>query len=298
MKTFANLLGAVSLCVGYAASAATVERTEPASAHGEVQVINVAGTVRVTGWDRSEVEVKANLGEGVERLDFHVDGEHTMIQVILPRRKHSSDTELTIHVPRDSRLDINTVSADQSIQDVHGAQRLQSVSGDIGTQVWSREFEARSVSGDIVAKGQAPKAGDSARSRISSVSGDVRVENLGDDIDVESVSGDMSLQVQALTRAHIRTTNGNARVTGGLSRDARIDAESVNGDLSFTFDSGVDAEFDIETFNGHIDNCFGPKPRKSHEYGPGNELRFKEGEGHAQVRVKTMNGKVRICREK
>ena len=49
----------------------------------------------------------------------------------------------------------------------------------------------------------------------------------------------------------------------------------------------INAEFDIETFNGDIDNCFGPKPSRSREYGPGNELRFTQGKGDAQVRMKT-----------
>ena len=55
------------------------------------------------------------------------------------------------------------------------------------------------------------------------------------------------------------------------TRDVRIDAEAINGDLRFRFRRTLDAEFDIETFNGDIDNCFGPKPHRTREYGPGNE---------------------------
>jgi hypothetical protein len=57
----------------------------------------------------------------------------------------------------------------------------------------------------------------------------------------------------------------------------------------------VDAEFDISTFNGDIDNCFGPKPHRTSEYGPGNSLRFKEGNGDGRIRIKALNGTVEIC---
>ena len=40
-------------------------QTVKADARGSVRVSNVAGKVHVTGWDRSEVEVKASLSGSV-----------------------------------------------------------------------------------------------------------------------------------------------------------------------------------------------------------------------------------------
>jgi hypothetical protein len=54
------------------------------------------------------------------------------------------------------------------------------------------------------------------------------------------------------------------------------------------------AEFDVQSFSGDIRNCFGPKPMES-RYGPGSRLEFKNGEGHAHVRVNTKSGDVRLC---
>ena len=53
---------------------------------GSVEVSNVAGTVRVTGWDRNEVEVTGELGDGAEKLEFAVADKVTRIKVILPRK--------------------------------------------------------------------------------------------------------------------------------------------------------------------------------------------------------------------
>ena len=58
----------------------------------------------------------------------------------------------------------------------------------------------------------------------------------------------------------------------------------------------MSARFDIETFNGSIDNCFGPEPVRTSRYTPGRELRFTEGDGNARVAIKTLNGGLRLCK--
>jgi len=286
------LCGVVLACLPQLAAAEMVEKRAPADPRGEVKIVNVAGEVHVIGWDRSEVHVKADLGEGVERLDFDSEGGRTKIEVVLPRRNsRTGASDLTVYAPRESSLIINTVSAEQSIEGVRGAQRLQAVSGSIRTESWGREFEANSVSGGIEVRGH---GGDGA-TRVTTVSGDMRIVNVGPEVELETVNGDMTFKAEDLTRARIKSTNGDLELAARLTPDARIDAEAVNGDLRFVFGPPINAEFEIETFNGDIDNCFGPEPRRTREFAPGNELRFTEGKGGARVRIRTLNGGVEIC---
>lgn len=285
------LLG-VHLCAA-AATAETIERREPADVRGEVEIVNVAGDVQVAGWDRAEVQVNADLGDGVERLDFRREGRRTVVEVILPGGRTSSGaSDLIVRVPRDSALSVNTVSADQTIKGVRGVQRLQAVSGTIATEVWGGEFEAKTVSGDVSVQGH----GGAGLARVTTVSGDVHLNDIGRELDLNTVTGDMEVRMDELARARIKTTNGDLDLTATLYRDARIDAEAINGDLRFDLRGDLDAEFDIETFNGDIDNCFGPKPKRTHKFAPGREVRFKEGAGNAQVRIKTLNGGVEVCK--
>jgi hypothetical protein len=79
-----------------------------------------------------------------------------------------------------------------------------------------------------------------------------------------------------------------------LAPDGQIESESVSGDVSLKFAAAPAAEFDVQSFSGDIRNCFGPKPMQS-RYGPGSRLEFKNGEGHAHVRVDTKSGDVRLC---
>lgn len=274
------------------AAAEEVSKTLAADARGEVEIVNVAGTVEVSGWDRAEVQVDADLGSNVEKLDFRNDGQRTVIKVLLPRVSGSSGgSDLRIKVPQGSSLSINTVSAEQMIKGVRGSQRLQAVSGGIDTEFGPGDLELKTVSGDIRARGDGK-----GLVRATTVSGDLEITKGGPELDLNTVSGDMTVTLDRLDRGRIKTTNGDLNLIAALGNDARIDAEAINGDLHFTLRGEVNAEFDIETFNGDIDNCFGPKPSRSREYGPGNELRFSEGKGDGRVRVKTLNGAVMICK--
>ena len=112
---------AVMTAAAQFAAAEEVTKSAPADARGEVEIVNVAGTVNVDGWDRAEVQVNADLGSGVERLEFKRDGHRTYVKVILPRgRSSSGSSDLTVKIPRDSSLRVNTVSADQTISGVRG----------------------------------------------------------------------------------------------------------------------------------------------------------------------------------
>lgn len=271
--------------------AGTVEKRAATDPRGKVEIVNVAGEVRVIGWDKPEVHVTADLGGGVERLDFESKGGRTVIEVVLRRRAHAGSSDLTVHAPRDSSLFVNTVSAEQEISDMRGALQLQAVSGSIETDSWG-DIEVKTVSGEIEVRGHGGEGG----VRVTSVSGDIVLRNIGPDLELETVTGDMDVGMDALTRGRIKTTNGDLTLVTRLSGDARLEAEAINGDLQFLLEAPVNAEFEIETFNGDIDNCFGPAPRRTREFAPGNELRFTQGKGGARVRIQTLNGGVEVCK--
>lgn len=275
------------------AAAEEVTKTAPADARGEVEIVNVAGAVEVIGWDRAEVQVDADLGSSVERLEFRRDGQRTYIKVILPKGRGSSgSSDLVVKIPRDGSLTVNTVSAEQRVKSVRGSQRLQAVSGDIETEFGPGELEVKTVSGNILARGRNAKGS----VRATTVSGDLQLDDGGPELDLNTVTGDMNVRLDRIDRGRIKTTNGDLNLTTQLGDDARLDVEAINGDLTFDLRGKVNAEFDIETFNGDIDNCFGPKASRTRQHGPGNELHFAEGKGDAQVRIKTLNGGVNLCK--
>lgn len=289
MKSIA--CGLLALCIAQGAASETVERTLKAAPDGEVDIVNVSGDVHVVGWGRAEVQLQAELGPNVEELEFEQQGNLTSIRVKLPGGRRGDASLLRVHVPRDSSVSVNTVSASQTIEGVRGEQRLQSVSGSIRTEIAREDFQAKSVSGEIQVTGSGETS-----VRITTVSGGVELKDVGGEVDLTSVNGGMQVIGGKIERARLKTTNGQVRFDSTLKPGARLDAEAINGSIEVVLRGTVDAEFDVETFNGAIRNCFGPKPERTNEYAPGSALRFKEGKGSARVRLKTLNGPIELCR--
>jgi hypothetical protein len=287
----------IAMALGLTATAGVAEPIEKRAAadpRGEVEIVNIAGSVRVTGWNRSEVEVRGELDDRAERLDFTTEGTRTIIRVVLPRnRGDSGGSDLVVRIPEMSALTVNTVSADQEIDGIKGAQRLQAVSGSIHTEAGGEDFQAKTISGDILVSGVS--GAKPAVYAVTTVSGDLTLSKINGEVDVETVSGDMTVEAGELTRARVRTTNGDMELSTKLAKGARFDAETINGEVTLKILGTVDAEFDIHTFNGEIESCYGEETVRSRERGPGHDLTFTRGAGSARVRIKTLNGGVDLC---
>lgn len=268
-----------------------IDESASAHPHGQVEISNVAGSIKVAGWDREQVQVRGTLGKGAERLEFVPEGKHTLIKVIVPRNsRHVSGSELEVMVPEGSRVTATAVSSDVEVRDVRGSLRIQSVSGRIDAEVFDEDVEAKTVSGDFEIRGH----GMPLLLTVATVSGDGRITGVGGELVAQSVTGDLEIESDALSRARLRTTNGDIDIRTGLAEGARFDLEAINGDMRLDILDEVNAEFDIETFNGSIDNAFGPDPVRISKYAPGSELRFTQGDGDARIRIKTLNGGITI----
>ena len=89
-----------------------VSQSGTVDADADIEIFNLLGSVRVTGWDRNEVSVEATLGEGTERLEFRNNGGDVEIRVVVPRARRRNpnrvigESHLEIMVPRTASLDI------------------------------------------------------------------------------------------------------------------------------------------------------------------------------------------------
>jgi len=170
---------------------------------------------------------------------------------------------------------------------------LELMQPDIRTAAAGEDVECKSVSGDIAVNGSFKKG----LLTITTVSGDATALRVAGEVNANTVSGDVTLGLGETTRSRVRSTSGDLTLAALLAADGKLDAESISGDVRLELVGAVNAEFDISSFNGEIRNCFGPKAVSTSEYAPGKELRFREGQGTAQVRIKTMNGDINVCRK-
>ena len=185
-----------------------VNKSAPASPQGEVEISIVSGEVSVNAWDRNEVQVTGTLGDNAEPLEFTSQPTRTLIKV--PGKKGSwigsedDDATLSVQVPAGSRVNINTVSADVNVSGVKGTQHIQSVSGNLSSELAGEDVEARTVSGDVGLRGN----GKPAVVTVTTVSGDAQVSHGAGEIVATSVSGDRQ---PWLRRDHARAAPHHVR---------------------------------------------------------------------------------------
>ncbi len=284
-------IGILALAVAAAMPAVAqqkVDETKPAAKDGTVEVHNVSGSVRVTGWDQDQVAVTGTLGKGTERLEFTAGDRRTVVRVVLPHNsRHVDGSDLEIKVPRGSTLEVDTVSADITVEKVTGETELESVSGRVRLGGEPKRFSAKSVSGDVEVTAA------SAPGRAKSVSGAVKLDGVSGDVEAGSVSGDIVVKGDSVSRVDLETTSGDIRLDAGLAKDARLSAKTVSGTVELTLPAATAADFDVTTFSGNITNDFGPAAKRTSEYGPGKELSFSTGAG-GRVLARSFSGNVHL----
>jgi DUF4097 and DUF4098 domain-containing protein YvlB len=329
MKTLLIAGCALLLSVGSAAAQQQVNERLSTAATGEVEIVNTAGSVRVTGWDRNEIQVTGTLGQGTERLDITPSGNRVQIRVVLPRNaRNVKGSDLEIRVPARKDVGVRTVSADITVSGIRGMAEAQAVSGDVEISGSPREVSARSTSGDVGVSASNPRRVD-ARSvsgsvrvrgaaqesidtetvsgdidvnssapemRAKSVSGSVNLQGVGERVNVSTVSGDARVVGDRIRLGTFESVSGGIRLTGALERGAALTLNSHSGDIELRLPSATAADFEVKTFSGDISNQFGPQAERTSRYGPGRELRFSSGRGDARVNAKTFSGNVKLLK--
>ncbi|MBE0565234.1 MAG: DUF4097 family beta strand repeat protein [Krumholzibacteria bacterium] len=283
-------LTAAVLLLALPALAREVDRTVAADKDGLILVENIAGSIRIEGWDKAEVKVTGTLGDDVEDLEVESGGRKTLVKVVYPKKSRniSDGADLLIMVPRQSSLEVECISAPIAIEGVDGAVEATDISGAITIKGGRGRIEAETISGDLTVE-----AGDGAVS-VQSISGRIEVGGNEAAVEAQSVSGDIVLAFKKFRELSVESVSGDAKVSGALAKGGRIDFDLHGGDVVLTVPGDVSADFRVETFSGDITNAFGATAEKASKYAPGKSLEFTTGGGEARVRVNTFSGNVDI----
>ena len=259
-----------------------------------IEVSNVQGSVRITAWDKNEVELVAQLESDKDELEFEATPRKVSIEVDRPNSRYGRDQEdanLTLRVPQGARLIVDTVSADITVAGVRGEQDLESVSGTVGTEAYDAPVKTSAVSGDVTVTG----TGGKAAVKTENVSGTATITGVRGSFEGEVVSGEIHATIAAADHIDVDSVSGDITINAELAPTARVDMQSVSGTITLRIKPPVNADFDIESFSGDIKNCFGPKSRSTSKFTPGSELSFTQGKGGARVELQTLSGEIDVC---
>jgi hypothetical protein len=275
------------------AASRAVDQQQAADPNGTVEIVNVAGSVTVTGWDRPEVAVTGQIGDRVDRVEISSSDHHTLVRVVLPHGiglhfGGDGSAHLTIRVPTHSDLEVSLVSSDLTVTGVSGPQQLRTVSGDIKTD-GGAAAHITSVSGDV--RLSTPTA---TAAQIETMSGDLTVNGPGGDVSISTVSGGGHLKLGALHSFRLSTVSGDFDIDAHLDDGGQFTTESVNGDIKVAFSGAPAAAFDLRSLSGDISNCTAQRATQS-QFGPGSRLSFSTGDGQARVSMSSTSGDLSLC---
>jgi DUF4097 and DUF4098 domain-containing protein YvlB len=272
------------------AGRATEER-RPAAPQGSVEIVDLAGSIELSGWDRPEIEVAGTADEDVAGVDLKSTGDRTSIRVT-PRSsgawRDASSTRLVIHVPAKSTVSATLVSGDLKLSGVLGDVKLQTINGNVSGDAGGN-LRASTVSGSVRMTARGAQT-----IEVKTINGDIQLASGAGEIEISTVSGNAKIDLGTLARGRFKSISGKLSASLSLAPGAQLEAESVSGTIGFDFPSVPAADFDVQSFSGSIDNCFGPKPVES-SYGMGSRLTFRSGDGQARVRIETKSGDVHLC---
>ncbi|HLZ48750.1 MAG TPA: DUF4097 family beta strand repeat-containing protein [Candidatus Limnocylindria bacterium] len=263
-----------------------VERDFTVGGMPRLQVRNISGDTRITVGAAGAIHVKARkrvrgtseerakrLLENVE-VRMEQDGDDVMLKPHLYEQDRgwadlfrggrvAVDFEIT--VPREVRLEAQTVSGDLVAAGTRGPIDAQSVSGDVRLE---------DVQGPL---------------RLKTVSGDATVEGFAGQLVGNTVSGDLTFDRVRLHGSDIVTVSGEVRIEGELDKAREHRMKTISGDVDLRLTGG---SYDIrfKSMSGDLDSEIGGTVDSVGR----RDKHVVIGAAETKVSVKTMSGDLEI----
>ena len=288
------------LSVGSALAEHTpIQLQHAASATVKVSISNIAGSVNVTAWDRDEVQVSGELGQGAKPLQITGDNNHLTIKVAarggsgwfnFGRDDKMSPSTLEVNVPRAALLDVNVISASLAVDGLVGGDiKINAISGTARIHASTRSLEANSVSGSIELSGHADHAS------LQTVSGEILAPALGSQAKLQTISGRIQAGGGPWQKLSLSTVSGDVQLTGGLTAGGDADIDSMSGDVQWKLPADTSATLHASSFSGDLRSDFGTPIQARH--GPGSSLDTKLGAGDGKIHIETFSGDLRVRKQ-
>jgi DUF4097 and DUF4098 domain-containing protein YvlB len=228
---------------GTAAAAAqteTVDRTAAFTPGATLKVRNFSGRVTITGTDRRDVSVHAVRRASQDRLDrikldVREEGGGVVVEAnkqLDPDRHNDNvvETDLTIEVPHQANLDVETFSSPVIVRDVTGTRhRVKTFSGDQQLERVAGPLDADAFSGSVALPAWA--GGDPLK--VSTFSGHIEVQvppTANGSIEFDTFSGDFATDVALTMRAKEKRTI-RAELPGGAGGAGTVRLHTFSGDV-------------------------------------------------------------------
>jgi len=288
MKRAVFILMSVLAGPAWLAAQTPVDERRDAAVDGVVEIENVAGSVKVVGWGEAAVRVTGTLAAGAE-LDFDSSGKRTHIQVeVEAHNPMEAASDLEIHVPADSQVEIEGVRLDIEVTGVTGTVEAETVEGGITHSGAAKEVSLQSVMGTVEVNGS------SGRIHAETVNGAVVIRKSSGHVEASTVNGKLVVGDGPFEHVALESVAGPVTFEADLAPQARLDIEAVSGSVEVFVPADIKADFAVSSFSGAIESELGVGTVEQESFLPAKELNFSTGSGGARISVETLSGSVHI----
>ncbi len=236
------------------------QRNYRISAGGTVNIRNVSGDVRVTGYNGDSIIV-TGIKEGRDRDQVTVEdlssGNNVDVRVRYPENCNcNASVKFEVKVPSEMSFRYDALS---------------SVSGNVDIDNINGTIKAKSVSGNVVVRSAAGTVS------ATSVSGNVVVGDVNGTATAKSTSGNVEVAIRSLEGAE------------------SMDFASVSGNVQVKLPANLDADVKMSTMSGDLKTDF-PLTIEEPKNGPGRRASGRVGGGSRGLKVSSVSGNVSLLR--
>jgi len=252
-----------------------------------VRIHNIAGNVKVTGWDRDSVVATGTVHDTPNER-FTVTRAEGGITLGLwdTSVQQATPSVLEVRVPAGAQVYVRTGSSTVFVGSVTGTVDINTVSGMVEVAGTPRDLTVETLSGDVMLDARARVT------RARTATGAIRIRGSYADLTATSVSGSITVATPAIERGRFESISGDLRYTGDVARDAVLDFVTHAGAVEFVLPDAPSAEFIVHTYEGELESRFRAPIRYGGGKLKGREMSFTLGQGAARISVRTFKGRV------
>lgn len=261
-----------------------INEVRPAAPDGAVRIQNLAGSVRVTGWDRDSIAVSGTVAGGGAPFVLHVAGANAKLG-IFPDGDAAPIARLEVRVPAGSRVWLKTSSADVAVRGVRGGVDVSTVSGRIEVYDQPAELYAESMGGEVEVEVETRLL------RVRTAGSNITIRGRVTDAEAYTVSGLITILNKQVERGRFESVDGGIRYTGGVARISAVEFVTHAGDIDLALPASLAADVRINSFQGTVKSELGKLVRNTGSK-QGGEYSLTLNGGGAEVIIRTFKGGV------
>lgn len=262
------------------------ERRLAIASDASIRILNLAGSVRVSGWEHDSIVVAGTPPPGGGML--LMGGSERGVKVVVEATASTDlpGTHLDIRVPRGARLWVKSATAAITIEGVTGEVEASTVTGAITVRGTPSVLVAESMEGDLDIRAPARVT------RLKTAGGAITVREAAHEITATSVSGAIRLLgARDVTSGRLESVSGSVLFNGAVAPGGSLDLQTHDAPIEILLPPGQNAVVEVSAYGGKTINRI---PGLAGSPGKGKAVQYRLGSGRARVVARSLKGDVSL----